>query len=184
MKRIGVIEAIGKMELAYISEDILDDYLKDDRYFSINIDDEYYIFVRDTVDINSELYSITLTHLNQELMILTQMDKDKIKKVGRPKIVLDTNMENILHDYFQCKIGTSEAKERIGITQRNNSTWQRLQKEYKDKYSIIAFKNNIDNFRSNPKVDETEERVIGYITLKGDIKYRFYTSGLVEEYNK
>lgn len=183
MKRVGIITALGKMELKNVTEDVLNIYLNDDRYISIGFNDYYYIFVDRDVDTDSDLYAISIAQLNQELLTLNQIDKDKNKKIGRPRIILDTNIENILNDYFQCKLGASEAKQLIGITQKNNSTWQRLQKEYKDKHNIIDFRNNVDNFKSNPKIDENEERVIGYIKLKDNAKYRFYTSGKVEEYN-
>lgn len=111
----------------------------------------------------------------------TKADTPPHKKVGRPRIILDTNIENVLHMYFQCKIGTAEARQLIGLPPRNNSTWQRLQKEYKSKHNIIDSRNNVDNIRNNPRINSQDERPLGYIKLIYGYTYRFWNTGLVEK---
>ena len=57
----------------------------------------------------------------------------------------DDEIENILHEYFNCKIGAKEAKQRIGLSTKTTDTWYRLINTYKEKFNIPdEFKNSID----------------------------------------
>ena len=103
----------------------------------------------------------------------------RVKKVGRPGFILDTNTEKILDEYFKCKIGTAEAKGLIGISLKNKSTWQRLLKEYRSKHNIIDSKNNIDTFKANARIGP-EERSIGYVKMREGIVYEFWNTGEVK----
>ena len=69
----------------------------------------------------------------------------KNKNGGRPKATTLENAEPILAKYFNLEIGTKEAKMLLGISQKNNSTWSDITKQYKGKYPIGKdFRNNID----------------------------------------
>lgn len=103
----------------------------------------------------------------------------RVKKVGRPGFILDTNTEKILDKYFKCKIGTAEAKGLIGISPKNKSTWQRLLKEYRSKHNIIYSKNNIDTFKANARIG-SEERSIGYVKMREGVIYEFWNTGEVK----
>ena len=71
--------------------------------------------------------------------------KHKSTNSGRPKKlnIEDENTLNILHKYFNLKIGKKETRELLNIT--NNTVWDRITKEYRVKYNIPdSFKNTID----------------------------------------
>ena len=75
---------------------------------------------------------------------------------GRPRATTFENAEPILARYFKLEIGTKQAKELIGITVNNKSTWSSLTNEYKDKHSIAKdFRNNIDLLKAQEKRIET-----------------------------
>jgi hypothetical protein len=183
MKRTAIITDIGKIKMSYMTESEVQNYLKDEKFQSISVDDEYYIFLDKSIDSSKDedMFSLTLYHTNKELMNLVQIDKEKNRGVGRPKVELDSNVEKVLDEYFQCKIGTSEAKEKIKLTPKNNGTWRRLLNEYKAKHKIIDCRNNVDNFANNPKMTNYDDMPIGFITLSNNTKYRFYLDGSIEE---
>ena len=70
---------------------------------------------------------------------------------GRPKLISFQEAEHILSEYFNLKIGTKEAKEKLGMSENNKSTWFKLTKEYKKKHNIKNFRNNIDLLNSQNK---------------------------------
>lgn len=70
-------------------------------------------------------------------------------KGGRPKTITFEQAEPILHRYFNLEIGKSEILELLGI--KGKSTWERLTKEYKQKYNITKFYNPIDLKNSQTK---------------------------------
>lgn len=75
---------------------------------------------------------------------------------GRPKAIEYEEAEPILDKYFNLEIGTKEAKELLGVADKNKSTWYRLTKEYKEKHDIPkSFYNNIDLLNSQKKRVET-----------------------------
>lgn len=74
--RAGFIIGLGKMKIDKLTDEELDRCLEDDRYFSINMNNSYYVFVDKSIDTNNDIYAHTLVHLNQELLILTGMDKE------------------------------------------------------------------------------------------------------------
>lgn len=86
----------------------------------------------------------------------------KIKGVGRPSIGSAEDFKDTLKDWFNCKIGTKEAKERIGLPVGNQSTWNRLRVEYMQLNGIVDNRNNIDII--NAKGYTTD--ILGYIKYK------------------
>lgn len=101
------------------------------------------------------------------------------RKNGRPRVALNSDIENVLHQYIQCKIGTKEAKELIGLTEKNNSTWQRLLKEYRAKYNIIDSRNSVDVFANSPRIG-SETRRQGYVKID-NITYEFWNDEKVRK---
>lgn len=91
------------------------------------------------------------------------------KKNGRPSFGNIEDFEDTMRDWFECRIGTKEAKSLIGLKQNNQSTWQRLKKEYKDKYNIVDNRNNIDILEAKG----LDNNVVGYIKYKDKDKIKF-----------
>ena len=80
--RCGFILENYRMALGILSEEKINKYCEGDEYTSINMDNEYYIFISNKLD-RDELSQLPhLTHINNELLMLVKMDKEK---------VLDTN---------------------------------------------------------------------------------------------
>lgn len=73
------------------------------------------------------------------------------KNPGRPKIVEFEEAEIVLHRYFSLEIGTKEAKELLGLSQKTKDSFLKLKKQYEEKYNIEKFKNNIDLINSQRK---------------------------------
>ena len=76
------------------------------------------------------------------------------KNGGRPKLITFEQAESILHRYFRNEIGGIEARELLGLKTKKGA-WERLIKEYKSKYDIRDFYNNIDLLNSQVKRIET-----------------------------
>lgn len=91
------------------------------------------------------------------------------KKNGRPSFGNIEDFEDTMRDWFNCKIGTKEAKALIGLKQNNQSTWQRLKKGYKDKYNIVDNRNNIDILEAKG----LDNNIVGYIKYKDKEKIKF-----------
>ena len=92
-----------------------------------------------------------------------------IKKNGRPSFGNIEDFEDTMRDWFECRIGTKEAKSRIGLKQTNQSTWIRLKNEYKEKYNIVDNRNNIDILEAKG----LDNNVVGYIKYKDKDKIKF-----------
>lgn len=66
-------------------------------------------------------------------------------KGGRPKAVKYEEASPVLEKYFNLEIGTKEAKELLGLSNKNKSTWTYLTKQYKEENNIPkSFRNTID----------------------------------------
>lgn len=91
------------------------------------------------------------------------------KKNGRPSFGNAEDFEDTLKDWFECRIGTKEAKALIGLKQSNQSTWSRLKKEYKEKHNIVDNRNNIDILEAKG----LDNNLLGYIKYKDEEKYIF-----------
>ena len=91
------------------------------------------------------------------------------KKNGRPSFGSIEDFEDTMRDWFECRIGTKEAKALIGLKQSNQSTWIRLKKEYKEKYDIVDNRNNIDILEAKG----LDNSVVGYIKYKDKDKIKF-----------
>lgn len=91
------------------------------------------------------------------------------KKNGRPSFGSIEDFEDTMRDWFECRIGTKEAKALIGLKQTNQSTWIRLKNEYKEKYDIVDNRNNIDILEAKG----LDNNVVGYIKYKGKDKIKF-----------
>ena len=91
------------------------------------------------------------------------------KKNGRPSFGSIEDFEDTMRDWFECRIGTKEAKALIGLKQNNQSTWIRLKKEYKEKYDIVDNRNNIDILEAKG----LDNSVVGYIKYKDKDKIKF-----------
>ena len=91
------------------------------------------------------------------------------KKNGRPSFGSIEDFEDTMRDWFECRIGTKEAKALIGLKQSNQSTWIRLKKEYKEKYDIVDNRNNIDILEAKG----LDNSVVGYIKYKDKEKIKF-----------
>ncbi|MCC0718321.1 HNH endonuclease signature motif containing protein [Clostridioides sp. ZZV14-6105] len=88
-------------------------------------------------------------------------DKKRIKVQGggSPKATTFPDAEPILKMYFRLEIGTKEAKELIGISINNKSTWTKLTNQYREKYNIDKdFRNNIDLLEAQKNRVETLKR--------------------------
>ena len=83
-------------------------------------------------------------HNNIDLKNSQTRRKESLKK-SKFRFNYDDEIENILHEYFNCKIGAKEAKQRIGLSTKTTDTWYRLINTYKEKFNIPdEFKNSID----------------------------------------
>lgn len=71
----------------------------------------------------------------------------KNKNGGRPRAISFEEAEPILKRYFNYEIGKSEACDLLGLKSKKGA-WDRLNKEYKEKYDIESFYNNIDLLNS------------------------------------
>lgn len=91
------------------------------------------------------------------------------KKNGRPSFGNIEDFEDTMRDWFECRIGTKEAKALIGLKQSNQSTWIRLKKEYKEKYDIVDNRNNIDILEAKG----LDNNIVGYIKYKNKDKIKF-----------
>ena len=91
------------------------------------------------------------------------------KKNGRPSFGSIEDFEDTMRDWFECRIGTKEAKALIGLKQSNQSTWIRLKNEYKEKYDIVDNRNNIDILEAKG----LDNSVVGYIKYKNKDKIKF-----------
>lgn len=80
--RCGFILENYRMALDVLDEEEINKYCEGDEYTAINMDDEYYIFVSNKLDRDELSQQPHLTHLNNELLMLVKIDKEK---------VLDTN---------------------------------------------------------------------------------------------
>lgn len=62
----------------------------------------------------------------------------------------------ILDKYYALEIGTTKAKELLGISPKTKNTWYNLKKEYEAKFNIPkGFKNNIDIKSSQKRKEST-----------------------------
>lgn len=60
-------------------------------------------------------------------------------------IKYNTDVENVLHRYFNCEIGMKEAKRIIGINKKTQEVWYNLTSIYKEKFNVPDdFKNLVD----------------------------------------
>lgn len=175
---VGFMFGYNDFHIADFDKDRINEYLSDDKFFSINMNN-YYIFILKALDTTDERYSYALINLNNQLLssnndtMCNESSPRIINKGGRPSFGSVEDFEDILHDWFHCKIGTKEAKNLMNLKQGNKSTWIRLQKGYKAKYGIEDNRNNIDILNSKGYNNALK---IGYIKYKGqDIKY-FYNN--------
>ena len=102
--------------------------------------------------------------------------------LGRKRLVeLDDDTVNILDRYFNCEIGTLETKQLLGMSPNNKSTWDRIRKEYREKYNIPdTFRNYIDLKNSQQQRGETLARA-----AQGDpIKYDMRVENVLHKYFK
>lgn len=74
----------------------------------------------------------------------------KNKNGGRPKAIEFEQAEPILHRYFNKEIGKSETCKLLGLKSKKGA-WDRLCKQYKEKYNIGRFYNNIDLLNAQSK---------------------------------
>lgn len=86
----------------------------------------------------------------------------KNKNGGRPKAIEFKDAESILHRYFNIEIGAKEARQLLGLSAKNKSTWSNLTKLYREKHNIEKFYNNIDLLNSQNK------RIKNKNVVKGD----------------
>ena len=95
---------------------------------------------------------------------------------GRKRIEID---ENVLDDYFKCRIGTAECKELLGFAQNTHLTDRANIREYMRKCGIKAYRNNVDLLR-------VQDRRIGHkVTSSKDIVgWIEYTDGRREEFDR
>lgn len=131
----------------------------------------YYIVPLDNGGNDIESNKVYLCRRCARLSHLSNM-----KKNGRPNFGHIEDFEDTIRDWFNCKIGTKEAKELIGLNPNNQSTWSRLKNEYKEKYNIEDNRNNIDILDSKG----LDTYVIGYIKYKDKNKIRFTRDGAEE----
>lgn len=100
-------------------------------------------------------------------------------KGGRPKKFKYEDIKDIVDDYFNCRIGKSEACRLIGMKPGNKSTWYIITKEYKEENGIVTSRNNIDIILSNKLIlanegpELSENRILGYIKYKNGRKIEF-----------
>ena len=74
---------------------------------------------------------------------------------GRP-IKRNEGWETVLEDWAACRIGTREAKERLGISQKSHITDKPWVKDFFDSRGIIPRKNTIDVKEAKRRRDEYE----------------------------
>lgn len=124
----------------------------------------YYIVPLDNGGNDIDSNKVYLCHRCAKLSQLSN-----IKKNGRPSFGSIEDFEDTMRDWFECRIGTKEAKALIGLKQSNQSTWIRLKNEYKDKYNIVDNRNNIDILEAKG----LDNDVVGFIKYKGKDKIKF-----------
>lgn len=119
-----------------------------------------------------------VTH--NQLLIATAGRKHD--KGGRKRKVPD-NYEQILEDFFTCKVGKLETAKRLGWENNLKFTDSEWFKEFKDKHGIVKYRNNID---IKMKKAGNANGMCGYIKYKDgtiricdngkdDTKYSRYT---------
>lgn len=101
--------------------------------------------------------------------------------LGRKRLVeLDDNTIQILHKYFNCEIGTVEAKSLLGMSLKNKSTWDRIRKEYRQMYNIPdSFRNKVDLLNSQKQRIETLS-----VTTNKLIEYNSEVENILHKYFK
>lgn len=92
-----------------------------------------------------EKYNISKGFSNKIDLQNSQKLRNETYKNSSTHFKYNNTIENILHEYFDCKIGAKEAKDKIGISSKSCDTWYRLINVYKDKFNIAKdFKNFVD----------------------------------------
>lgn len=124
----------------------------------------YYVVPLDSGGNDVDSNKVYLCHRCAKLSPLSNT-----KKNGRPSFGSIEDFEDTMRDWFECRIGTKEAKALIGLKQTNQSTWIRLKNEYKEKYNIVDNRNNIDILEAKG----LDNNVVGYIKYKGKDKIKF-----------
>lgn len=104
----------------------------------------------------------------------------KKSKSGRPSLFSFEKIEPIMKDYFECRITTTQAKDKIGISPKNKSSWQKALKLYKDKHNIKTNRNNISVISSNGNTLNDNNRVLGYVVYNNGKKYAYTRNDKVE----
>lgn len=84
-------------------------------------------------------------------------------KNGRPKVIEFEDAEKHLKRYFNLEIGKQECIKLLGINPKSKTVWERLTKEYKEKYNINRFKNTIDVKNSKTKYLQSLKKFDGQI---------------------
>ena len=100
-------------------------------------------------------------------------------RIGRPNKVEYESVEDVLDDYFKCKIGKARAFELLCFSPNNKNAWYALIRRYKEENGITTSRNNIVVIMSNKVILANEssnladDRILGYIKYKDGKKLRF-----------